>query len=59
MLSKTIVDRAIAKGDKIKLSHNPKDPKINTGRFKEEIIYLQKKGYKISIDGKSMIPPSK
>jgi hypothetical protein len=37
---------------------NPKNPNINTGYFKKEIDYLKSKGFKLSVDGKSMIPPS-
>ncbi|VVH57347.1 hypothetical protein BSPCLSOX_1120, partial [uncultured Gammaproteobacteria bacterium] len=57
--NKKFLDRAIAKNNKIKLSHNPKNPNINTGYFKKEIDYLKSKGFKLSVDGKSMIPPSK
>jgi len=51
------LDRAIAKGDKIVLSHNPSNPGIDTGFFKKELNYLKSKGYTVSADGKSMIPP--
>jgi len=51
------LDRAIAKQDKIKLSHNPHDPAVNTGAFKKEIEYLTSKGYKLSKDGTHMVHP--
>jgi hypothetical protein len=57
--NKKFLDRAIAKNNKIKLSHNPRNPNINTGYFKKEIDYLKSKGFKLSTDGKLMIPPSK
>lgn len=52
------LDRAISKGDNIVLSHNPNDPTVYTGYFKQEIEYLKSKGYSVSPDGQSMIPPS-
>ena len=51
------LNRAIARGDKIKLSHNPHNPKINTGTFRKEIKHLKERGYKVSPDGTHMIPP--
>jgi hypothetical protein len=49
-----VLDRAIANGDKIKLS-NPTNEKTYKANFKKEIDYLRSKGYEVSPDGKEMI----
>lgn len=55
--NKEFLDRAIARGDKIVLSHAVTDISKETGWFRKELDYLLSKGYKLNDSGTELIPP--